>query len=742
MRSQLMYMAVAFLIVLCATAIGTPPPANYQISTPDGDLQNEEQFWVSPVDSNIIIGLWRDFRLGYRQVTVGRSTDGGQTWIDSLVSQTRFLFQSDPCVDVDREGNFFLSFMDWDNTLNTLSILKSRDGGLTWEGPTYTNPSITVFDDKQFITVDRTGGPYDGNLYMSWARYPNSLYGDTMMFVRLQKDGFHFDTPYPICAPWTQCGNWPMAGQFAQPLVGSDGAVYVFFNSNDTTNCTGFGTIHMVKSTDGGATMSDPEKIINVFGHWQYVDGSIDVYCAPAGAVDIYGGDYDGNIYISYANMDTTNKDYYDYNIEFIRSSDDGATWSKPIYINDDGTGPGTMYDQFHPWLACNQDGYLAIIFYDQRLDTVNHYEFDVFAAYSFDGGESFTTNHRISTVSSNPLQLKGEQALPGPGPRGGEPKAGKIAEYICVTIFKDHVNAIWTDTRNGNQDAFGANWILPILEPRLLSPVNGENVEEAVPHFDWATAWKPFDDQYRVEVATDGRFINMVFTAESDSAGLVSDGNPLAEGLYYWRVKAFRLSTGDSTDYSRVGSFTVGGYVCVDSDGDGFGDPEIPGSDCPLDNCPYEFNMDQVDGDADGIGDDCDNCPDKVNEDQLNSDSDSHGDECDNCPFADNEDLSDIDEDGIGDVCDNCPEIYNPGQEDENENDIGDACEFICGDANSDEMINILDVTFIINYLYKDGPAPDPIESIDTNGDDMTNILDVTHLINYLYKYGPDPIC
>ena len=32
----------------------------------------------------------------------------------------------------------------------------------------------------------------------------------------------------------------------------------------------------------------------------------------------------------------------------------------------------------------------------------------------------------------------------------------------------------------------------------------------------------------------------------------------------------------------------------------------------------------------------------------------------------------------------------------------------FICGDANADQGVNILDVVYIINYKYKGGPEPD----------------------------------
>lgn len=66
----------------------------------------------------------------------------------------------------------------------------------------------------------------------------------------------------------------------------------------------------------------------------------------------------------------------------------------------------------------------------------------------------------------------------------------------------------------------------------------------------------------------------------------------------------------------------------------------------------------------------------------------------------------------------------------------------FTCGDANGNETINALDVTFLINYLYKHGPAPNPPEAGNANGSDVINALDVTYLINFLYKHGPAPKC
>ena len=61
------------IIVLSAAAAAQIP--NTQISFPTIRLQNEEQVFVCPTDGDYVLATWRDFRLGYRQCGIGRSTD-------------------------------------------------------------------------------------------------------------------------------------------------------------------------------------------------------------------------------------------------------------------------------------------------------------------------------------------------------------------------------------------------------------------------------------------------------------------------------------------------------------------------------------------------------------------------------------------------------------------------------------------------------------------------------------------
>jgi len=686
-----------FLLVLLSflTAAQAMPP-NYQISAASPEVQNEECVAVCPTDSTVLVAIWRDFRLGYRRIGIGRSTDAGQTWTDSLINLGIHPQQTDPVLSTDRLGNFYICIMDMGydtaTTVNysSLTYLKSTDRGSTWVRTyTFDDPSHKFLEDKPWADIDRTGGTYDGNFYVAWTRAGRlspqpgrvichrstdgmTTFGDTLVLAPPNDPGSCYATTFELDA-----------GQFTAPLVGADGVLHSFWVSSDfdTIACALVSAYLMVRrSFDGGVTFDAPRRLLRVYGSWGVVDGIVNVMTIPSVAADLSAGPFGGYLYVATASVDTNNTTAYDYNIEFLRSTDGGTTWSNPYPVNDDFTGPGALFDQFHVQIRCNEEGTLAAIFYDQRTDSVNHYKFDVFAAYSFDGGQSFTTNHRISDVSIDPDLLGVTPPFAGVAVGARNPMSGTIAEYIGLTMFRDHVNAVWTDTRNGNQDVYGANWVIPMLRPRLLDPANGDTVYE-FSGMRWAAAWKSDDDRYRLEFSDDSTFASTLLVETTDTT-LRAYTDTLAQGGYYWRVKAFAIGSGDSTEYSDTYSFYMS--RCFDSDGDGFGDPGHPLNLCAEDNCPALYN-----------------------------------------PGQDN-----FDGDPWGDVCDNCLRYFTP-----------DNVAVATGDVNVNGSITSADIIVLVAYVFKGGVAPQPIaEAGDVNCDHSVTSADIIYLVNHVFKGGPGP--
>ena len=151
------------------------------------------------------------------------------------------------------------------------------------------------------------------------------------------------------------------------------------------------------------------------------------------------------------------------------------------------------------------------------------------------------------------------------------------------------------------------------------------------------------------------------------------------------------------------------------------------------IDNCPFVFNQDQTDSDADGVGDVCDNCPTVFSTDQSDTDTDGLGDACDACALDPNNDedsdgvCGDVDNcvavpntpqansdtDILGDACDNCPTMDNPTQMNSDGDAFGDPCDACPFDEFNDQDSDGLcaDVDNCPNVF---NPAP----QADTDGD------------------------
>lgn len=65
----------------------------------------------------------------------------------------------------------------------------------------------------------------------------------------------------------------------------------------------------------------------------------------------------------------------------------------------------------------------------------------------------------------------------------------------------------------------------------------------------------------------------------------------------------------------------------------------------------------------------------------------------------------------------------------------------YVWGDANRSGQVELGDIVYLINYLYKSGPAPFPRASGDPNNDCTIQLGDIIYLVNYLFRGGPAPL-
>ena len=131
---------------------------------------------------------------------------------------------------------------------------------------------------------------------------------------------------------------------------------------------------------------------------------------------------------------------------------------------------------------------------------------------------------------------------------------------------------------------------------------------------------------------------------ATSIPSGATVVTNPTQSGTYIFNASYLSFSfEGIQNEHTASASDSV--VIGTDTDADGLADT--------IDNCPNDFNPDQLDGDGDGVGNVCDNCPGTANAAQTDSDGDGPGNACDNCPNDSNPAQTDTDSDGLGNPCD-----------------------------------------------------------------------------------------
>ncbi|HEU4386406.1 MAG TPA: DUF4214 domain-containing protein [Blastocatellia bacterium] len=318
-----------------------------------------------------------------------RSTNSGTSWTDGGTLPTNPNGDlGDPVLARStRVGRTYLSTLQFSGT--GIRVFRSDNDAANWLQPIQGAPGLapTDFADKDWIAVDNSPGPGNGNVYLVFRRFQGGAAGDIRL-TRSTDNGTTFGPPGGMVI--ASAGAYNVQGAFV--TVGPGHVIYVFWLDQSAGSGTR-NVIKMRKSADLGQTFGAPVTVATL--RTTGVNGDLNLLggfrtnAFPQAAVN----PVNGHVYVVY-NDRTPGTDSAD--VYLRRSANGGATWSAPIRVNDDAT----VNDQWQPTLAVTPDGTRVFIgFYDRRRDDANDL-IDTFGAVATIAGSriSFQPNFRIST--------------------------------------------------------------------------------------------------------------------------------------------------------------------------------------------------------------------------------------------------------------------------------------------------------------------------------------------------------
>jgi len=356
------------------------------------------------------------------------SNDGGYTWAAKVLVSQAYGVWGDPVTIIDTAGHYYffhLSNPPGGHWIDRIVSQKSTDKGMTWSDGNYMGLNGTKAQDKEWAVVDRT----NNNIYVTWTQFDS--YGssdpDCKSIIRFSKStdgGASWSEAEKINQVDGDCVDSDETVEGAVPAVGPAGEIYVAW--------AGPAGLVFNRSRDQGETWLEEEIFVNEMpGGWDYsIPGIMRCNGLPVTVCDLSNGPHHGTIYINWTDQ---RNGLDDTDVWLAKSTDGGDSWSEPVRVNDDP--PGSQ--QFFTWMAVDQvTGYLWFVYYDRREYSNNLT--DVYMAVSTDGGENFIN-----------FKVNEEAFLPQTNIFFGD--------YNNVSAHNNVVRSIWTRMHNGQKSIWTA---------------------------------------------------------------------------------------------------------------------------------------------------------------------------------------------------------------------------------------------------------------------------------------------
>lgn len=472
-----------------------------------GAPQNETAIVVDPNNPNRVVAGANDYVTRTWACTVNGtpcsglgdgysgtyfSNDGGATWggvssdpahlgtlIPGVTRLTGGPYDAggDPALAFDSQGNVFYAGLGFDRTAppNTVAVNKGTfdsGGQLTWGPPTFVNPTTapSTLNDKEWIAADwHVSSPFRDRVYVSWTRFlfnpNNGSYTQSPIFFAYSTDGgATFSEPQNIS------GN-VLYDQGSRPVVGYDGAVYVFWEGS--TRLATLDSTYVAKSTDGGVTFGKPVAVSSLQAIIPPANTSFRVNSFPAADAAP-----NGDLYVAWSTQvsngggmcPTRTNNGCHLAAVYSKSTDGGATWSAPALIfaaldassrTPDGYPAGGLnapaarrVDTFWPAVAISPSGVVYMSAY--AADVVSPWQTCASGPAAPVGRITCNTlgsyihnarlNYYVADLTTSGIQKVSTHPTNTRNGFGG----GFIGDYTGLAVGSDNVfHAFWTDTNN-----------------------------------------------------------------------------------------------------------------------------------------------------------------------------------------------------------------------------------------------------------------------------------------------------